>query len=68
VKKLYVMAIAMFVLLIGNAAVATIITVNGDGTADYTTIQDAINASSHDDGIVNFDDLLFLLGEWGACD
>jgi len=52
VKKSYVMSIAMAVLLIGNVAVATIITVNGDGTADYLTIQEAINASSHGDEII----------------
>ena len=52
VKKLYVMAIAMFVLLIGNVAVAAIITVNGDGTAGYTTIQDAIDASNNGDEII----------------
>ena len=51
-KKLYVMAIAMFVLLIGNAAVATIITVNGNGTADYETIQEAIVVASNGDEII----------------
>ena len=58
------MAIAMFVLLIGNAAVATIITVNGDGTADYTTIQDAIDASSNGDEIIVGPGTYTNIGDW----
>jgi hypothetical protein len=51
-------------MFITSVAIAETWTVDDDGKADFSSIQDAIDGN----GIVDVTDLLIVVGNWGPCE